>query len=186
MRTMLKPGERVVREFAKHWITLAGPAVIVGVALLGIVAVFTHVNIPTARLGSQAAALLAVLHFVYRYVERTANLWCVTNQRIVDEWGVFSRNSKETALDRILNVTYKQPLLGLLLGYGNVEIQTAAEQGSTIVKMVEQPAALRETIQELAGENQESDDDTKECPFCAETVKVRAVKCKHCGSDLEA
>ncbi len=26
--------------------------------------------------------------------------------------------------------------------------------------------------------------DTKECPFCAETIKTKAIKCKHCGSML--
>lgn len=25
---------------------------------------------------------------------------------------------------------------------------------------------------------------TKRCPYCAELVKGRAIKCKHCGSDL--
>jgi len=27
--------------------------------------------------------------------------------------------------------------------------------------------------------------DTKECQFCAETIKAKAVYCKHCGKDLE-
>jgi len=26
--------------------------------------------------------------------------------------------------------------------------------------------------------------DTKLCPFCAEVVKLEAIKCKHCGSNL--
>lgn len=28
------------------------------------------------------------------------------------------------------------------------------------------------------------DDDLKRCPYCAEVIKVEAVKCKHCGSNL--
>lgn len=35
--------------------------------------------------------------------------------------------------------------------------------------------------------NNESDDpELTKCPFCAEWVKVAAIKCKHCGSDLSA
>lgn len=29
-----------------------------------------------------------------------------------------------------------------------------------------------------------STEETKECPFCAETIKTAAVVCKHCGRDL--
>ena len=29
-----------------------------------------------------------------------------------------------------------------------------------------------------------SNADTKKCPFCAEEVKLAAIKCKHCGSEL--
>lgn len=28
--------------------------------------------------------------------------------------------------------------------------------------------------------------DLKKCPFCAEPVRKEAIKCKHCGSELEA
>lgn len=28
--------------------------------------------------------------------------------------------------------------------------------------------------------------ETKNCPFCAEEIRIEAVKCKHCGSELSA
>lgn len=27
--------------------------------------------------------------------------------------------------------------------------------------------------------------DTRDCPFCAEPIKLAAIKCKHCGADVE-
>lgn len=28
-------------------------------------------------------------------------------------------------------------------------------------------------------------DDTRTCPFCAETIKAAAIVCKHCGRDIQ-
>lgn len=32
---------------------------------------------------------------------------------------------------------------------------------------------------------QNGDDGFKDCPFCAEQIKINAIKCKHCGSMVE-
>jgi uncharacterized membrane protein YdbT with pleckstrin-like domain len=96
--------------------------------------------------------LIAALYFFYKWVERNNNIWAVTNLRIVDEYGVFSNNSKESPLDKINNVTYNQSLWGKIFGYGNVQIQTAAEIGSTTYAFVENPGKLKDAITRMQEE----------------------------------
>lgn len=37
----------------------------------------------------------------------------------------------------------------------------------------------------LNQENQGGNSEFKECPLCAEEIKIAAIKCKHCGSIIE-
>ena len=45
-------------------------------------------------------------------------------------------------------------------------------------------ACVAQSSQEIAVENG-AHGDYKKCPFCAESVRKEAIKCKHCGSNLE-
>lgn len=40
------------------------------------------------------------------------------------------------------------------------------------------------TEKEKATGSANTPNDEKDCPFCAETIRAAAIKCKHCGSDL--
>jgi hypothetical protein len=39
-------------------------------------------------------------------------------------------------------------------------------------------------IEVAEGQQAASSSETKACPYCAETVLAKAIKCKHCGSDI--
>ena len=140
MKTQLKPDEALIMETKPHWFTLALPFLI---TLTG--------SIISYFLGYYGLITVFILlvYFFYKLKQRTNNLWAVTNLRIVDEYGVFSNNSKESPLEKINNVSYFQSFWGRLFGYGDVQIQTAAEIGSTTYSLVENPKELKDTITQM-------------------------------------
>ena len=140
MRTDLKKDENVVLTIRPHWLILAFPIVllVLGIILWRLIGDYGFL-IP----------LFLLCYLGYEVIQRNYNIWVVTNLRVIDEFGVFSLNSKESPLDKINNITYKQSILGRLFGYGNVQIQTAAEIGSTTYKMVERPKELKDAITQM-------------------------------------
>ena len=141
MRTVLKKDEKLLVLIRQHWIILILPFL----AWLLLTILLFIINWPGTG-AKFVIILLAAIYPLIEYIKWKYNLWAVTNMRVVDEEGFFTRYSKESPLDKINNVEYDQPILGRILGYGNVDIQTAAELGETKYSMIHHPKLLKDTI----------------------------------------
>ena len=139
MRTALKPTEKVLLIIRHHWLKLVMPFFI-WILIAVICAIFLSVS--TAFL----IILIAALYPLGAYFIWVHNIWAVTNIRVIDEGGVFTRHAKESPLDKINNIEYAQDFWGRIFGYGNVDIQTAAELGETNYVMIHHPKLLKDTI----------------------------------------
>lgn len=139
MRTTLKKDEKILVVIRQHWLKIATPIIAWVIASILLI-----LFLPTGT--ALLIALVAVLFPLYEYINWKHNLWAVTNLRVVDESGFFTRYSKESPLDKINNVEYDQSLLGRMFGYGNVDIQTAAEMGETTYQLIHHPKLLKDTI----------------------------------------
>lgn len=139
MRTALKKDEKLLIIIRQHWIKLTLPFL---VWLLVSILMLWWLHNATALL----VILVMAIYPALEYINWKYNLWAVTNMRVVDESGFFTRYSKESPLDKINNVEYDQPILGRILGYGNVDIQTAAEMGETKYELIHHPKLLKDTI----------------------------------------
>lgn len=148
MKTLLKNGEELILEKRPHWIVLVKPALM---SLLAAIA-----GLVLGKMGI-IIYIFAIAYFVYEMLLRNNNIWAITNLRVINENGVFSSNALESPLEKINNISYNQPFWGKIMGYGHVEIQTAAEVGATIYYYVENPQEVKDTItrmQEIYKENQ--------------------------------
>ncbi len=137
MRTSLKNNEHIIIETRLHWLTLAIPflvSVALGILLVIYLPKYWYLD------------FVLLFYFLLKVYQRRCNLWAVTNLRIVDEEGVFSKYAKESPLDKINNVSFRQSLMGSIFGYGDIEIQTAAEAGATLYRFVQSPDKLRDAI----------------------------------------
>jgi len=148
MRTELVGNELLVRVSRKHWLYVGIPLLFFVVFL-----VFYIYACSVSQLKQLAGVLWvfpvgALLLFVYRYFDRKYNIWVVTDRRVVDEWGIIAHNAKETPIDRIQNITYMQSVLGRILGFGDVRIQTAATSGAVVYSFVEKPKLLKDSVVE--------------------------------------
>ena len=139
MRTELKKDEKILIIIRQHWLRLVLP--FFAWLLLTIVLIWWLQN------GIALAIILAAAFYpLIEYINWKNNIWCVTNLRVVDESGFFGRYSKESPLDKINNVEYDQSLWGRMMGYGSVDIQTAAELGETKYEFIHNPKLLKDTI----------------------------------------
>jgi uncharacterized membrane protein YdbT with pleckstrin-like domain len=151
MRTNLRAGERKILETRTHWVTVIEPFLLLFFAVLICLILFfilrtTSGLMTVVRWIGGIFLAITFFYFLYREWFRRRDIWAVTNLRVIDEKGIFSLFSKESPLEKINNLSYYQSLLGRILRYGDVEIQTAAEDGATIYKKVTNPRLLKDTI----------------------------------------
>jgi uncharacterized membrane protein YdbT with pleckstrin-like domain len=198
MRTQLRKDEQILFETHKHWYVLIIPLLF---SLILISLSFYFYTIDPLHWWYFVFSFIAVIYFIFKYYSWKYDLWVVTNYRVIDEFGVFSINSKESPIDKINNVSYQQSLIGRVMGFGDVQIQTAAEMGETSYANISRPQQLKEALsnaQELYKEYQmnkqafkladavdgEIGEEMKECPYCAEKIKAKAKVCRYCKREL--
>jgi uncharacterized membrane protein YdbT with pleckstrin-like domain len=142
----LQPGEEILyRAYVTRW-SLLPVAVLAGLALALAAFAWFGLQHRIVALVLLAVALIFGVVYAWRDFIRRANDFVLTNHRIIQEIGVLSRRSIDSRLDKINNVEHRQTLLGRLLSYGDVEIDTASQAGISVFRNVSHPLELRNGI----------------------------------------
>jgi hypothetical protein len=97
--------------------------------------------------------LIVLAMTVYSYLAWYYNVWIVTSERIIDIdfMPLIGRKVSETALENVQDVTEVSAFfLASAFNYGNMIVQTAAEQRQFEIRYAPNPSWLRDKILDLA------------------------------------
>lgn len=147
-RAVLNEGETAVLDLRPHWSVLAAPSgsVISSVAVtITVIVLFPSAPIAVAYvLFSLIAVSLAWL--AVRYVKRETTRFIVSSVRILQSTGVLSKRGQEVPLDRLNDVSYRQSLLGRVLGVGDLVLIPGGEGDRMVFHKVWRPALTQQVI----------------------------------------
>jgi uncharacterized membrane protein YdbT with pleckstrin-like domain len=93
-----------------------------------------------------ALGAVALLVAGARHLALNANEYVLTDHRVLRQTGLLAKNSMDIYLDKINNVEHRQTLWGRLLGFGDVEIDTASQVGEAVFPMISRPLDFKRAI----------------------------------------
>ncbi|MDQ3492166.1 MAG: PH domain-containing protein [Chloroflexota bacterium] len=136
--SLLADGEVVARRSRQHWLALllesrAAIAVWVLAALLFAASVLFGFGAQDAQISNVIGIIvlvlvvLGLLLFAYRWLQWINQAYLITNRRILKVEGVLNKKSADSSLEKINDLRLEENLVGRMLGYGDLDIITAAD-----------------------------------------------------------
>ncbi len=147
-RLQLLPGEEVLVDIRPHWVYLSGPLTVATV-VIGI-GVALDVGFPNSSVTLHWIEGLVVAVPCLWLAVRTIRWWTtslvLTSVRLVEQWGVATRQYAETPLAYVVSVRAVQSLFRRVLGTGHLELEIRGEDRIRRIDDVRKPVVLQRVI----------------------------------------
>ena len=148
---VLTTDEHVVLHLHPHWKAMIRPVLILLLAIAGVaaVAIFLPGNmIALYAVGAVALVLVLWLTFWPWVVWRTTH-YVISNERVLLQHGVFSRDRRDIPLARVNDHSMSQTFIERLLGCGTLTIESAGERGQSVLTDIPGVEKVQTTLYEL-------------------------------------
>ncbi len=142
----LQQGEQVLYRARPSRVPLVPPLTLAAVAALAGLIGWNQSGAGWVLALAGVVAASALIWALARYVELAANHYVLTDRRLLRLHGILAQSSMDSYLDKINNVEHHQTVWGRIFGYGDVEVDTAAESGAEVFPRISQPLAFKRAI----------------------------------------
>jgi uncharacterized membrane protein YdbT with pleckstrin-like domain len=88
--------------------------------------------------------LVPLVRIAWGFLSWRMNVYVLTNRRVVEVTGVLNKRVSDSSLEKLTDVVLKQPLFGRMLGYGDIEVLTAAAgAGVNYLRQIRRPMEFK-------------------------------------------
>jgi uncharacterized membrane protein YdbT with pleckstrin-like domain len=146
LEEMLGENEHILLRARKHWSVLFGnivlEIVLIAVLIVAIIALLPFVAFPMAPLGF-FLILVPLIGMTRDFLIWYNRQYIVTNRRVIQTAGVFSKDVVDSSLEKVNDVKLSQSFWGRLFDYGDIEILTASEVGANVFRSIGEPIKFK-------------------------------------------
>ena len=144
-KNLINESENVALDLRPHWWYFSRH-ILTGIPL--VIAVILAIRIDEKFLYYIVAAVSVgwAIWLLLKFISWTRTYFVVTDQRVVYRTGVLSRHGVEVPLERINNLNFHQRIFERMIGAGDLEVQSAGEQGTTLFENVRHPDGVQQEI----------------------------------------
>jgi hypothetical protein len=91
--------------------------------------------------------VVPAFRIVWGFISWRMNVYALTNRRVVEVTGVVNKTVADSSLEKLTDVVLRQGLFGRLLGYGDIEVLTAAAgAGINYLKQIRKPMQFKQAM----------------------------------------
>jgi len=146
LEELLGKNERILLKTRQHWFILFSSIALEIILIIALIGVGIALVVMT---GSPLATVAFVLVLVPLIgMVRDTMIWynrqyIVTNRRVIQISGIFSKDVVDSSLEKVNDVKMNQSFWGRLFDYGDIEILTASEVGANVFKRIGEPIKFK-------------------------------------------
>jgi uncharacterized membrane protein YdbT with pleckstrin-like domain len=143
---LLNEGEEILIDSHPHWWVFAG--VVTRLVLAVVIAIVIVVRFDGKAVNYIGIGLIAVavVNLLVAYLKWRTTDFVLTNDRLVTRRGIFSRDSREIPLDRIMDLSCHQSLFERVIGAGDLMIESGGERGQEVFSDFGNPFELQNAV----------------------------------------
>ena len=145
--SLLATGERVLLVRQRHWLTFleAGRWFVLALGAGIAVLLLDQVTPEDGVLGFLSTALdwgfwifltIGILGVGWFFLVWKVERYLVTTRRVIEAGGVINKYARDTSLPAITDMIVGHPWLGRIVGYGEIDLLTASEAGTSKIRFL--------------------------------------------------